>query len=112
MERKTLVQVQASLMQPHALFEPMLAFDLTQVGASKARCLALTSNSYDSTCYDDTSQLSEKGFHTYIILHLPTTTPNRKVCMSLKSKISKIFEHAHITWHEALPMRPTAKAGC
>ena len=38
-----LVQVQASLMQPHALFEPMLAFDLTQVGASKARCLALTS---------------------------------------------------------------------
>ena len=47
MERKTLVQVQASLMQPHALFEPMLAFDLTQVGASKARCLALTSNSYD-----------------------------------------------------------------
>jgi hypothetical protein len=61
-------------MQPHALFEPMLAFDLTQVGASKARCLALTSNSYD-----DTSQLCEKGFHTYIILHLPTTTPNRKV---------------------------------
>ena len=33
-------EVQASLMQPHALFEPMLAFDLTQVGASKARCLA------------------------------------------------------------------------
>ena len=28
-------------MQPHALFEPMLAFDLTQVGATKARCLAL-----------------------------------------------------------------------
>ena len=34
------LKVQASLMQPHALFEPMLAFDLTQVGATKARCLA------------------------------------------------------------------------
>ncbi|CAJ1413109.1 unnamed protein product [Effrenium voratum] len=33
------LQVQASLMHPHALFEPSLVFDLTQVGASKARWL-------------------------------------------------------------------------
>ncbi|CAE7174781.1 unnamed protein product [Symbiodinium pilosum] len=31
--------VQASLMQPHSLFEPLLSFDLTQVGATKTRWL-------------------------------------------------------------------------
>lgn len=31
--------VQASLMQAHSLFEPLLSFDLTQVGASKTRWL-------------------------------------------------------------------------